>query len=184
MEHQDHYLAYIQISKPIRPQRITCTMTMMTSTPPLFNLQPSTENGMSENAPGCSIFDVLTSDDNEEFGNSHFNHSNEDDTLSVDLNVEKELNKHFGLIVTPTDSTHSAPHCTASTASMSSTAASAGTTSTDSKSSTLNTSTDSTTYEVIPLDPNICFDPFWYRCVSFREFENKPRWPVFFPCMG
>ena len=117
---------------------------------------------MSENAPGHSIFDVPTSDDNEEFGNLSFNHLNEDDTFSVDLNVEKELNKHFGLIATPTDSTGSAPHCTASTASMSSTPASAGTTSTDSKSTTGNMSTDSTTYEVIPLDPNICFDPFGY----------------------
>ena len=143
---------------------------MMTSTPPLFNLQPSTENSMSENAPGCNIFDVPTSYDNGEFGNLHFNYSNENDTLSVDLNVEKELNKHFGLIATPTDSTRSAPHCTASTASMSSTAASAGTIGTDSKSSTLNISTDSMTYEVIPLDPSICFDPFW--------------WPVFFLCMG
>ena len=135
---------------------------MTTSTPPLFNLQPSTENGMSENTPGHSIFDVPTSDDPEEFGNLSFNHLNKDDTFSVDLNVEKELNKHFGLIATPTDSTCSAPHCTASTASMSSTVASAGITSTDSKSTTLNTSTDSTAYEVIPLDPKICFNPFGY----------------------
>ena len=58
---------------------------------------------------------------------------------------------------------------------MSSTAASASTTTTDSKSSAGNTSTNSTsgTYEVIPLDPNICFDPFRYRCASFREFENQ-----------
>ena len=138
---------------------------------------------MSENTPGHSIFDVPTSGDNEEFGNSSFNHSNEDDIFSVNLNVEKELNKHFGLIATPTNNTCSAPHCTASTASMSSTAASAGMTSTDSKSSILNTSTDSMTYEVIPLCPNICFDPFRYRWLSVREFENKPRWPLFL-CMG
>ena len=117
---------------------------------------------MLENAPCHSIFDVPTSDDNEELGTSSFNHLNEDDTFSVDLNVKKELNKHFGLIATPTANTGSASHCTASTASMSGTAASANTTSTDSKSSTGNTGTDSTTYEVIPLDPNICFDPFWY----------------------
>ena len=105
---------------------------------------------MSENAPGRSIFDVPTSDDNEEFGNSSFNYSNKDDTSSVDINVVKELNKHFGLIATPTDSTGSAPHCIAITANMSTTAASAGTTSSDSKSRTGNMSTDSTTYEVIP----------------------------------
>ena len=168
------------------PQREALTTTMTTSTPPLSHPQASTENHILDNAHSHSIFDVPTSDDNEDFGDFSFNNLNEDDTFSMDLNVEKEPNKHFGLIAIPTDSTCSAHHCTASTASMSSTAASAGTTSTDSKSSAGITSTDSTSsnYEVIPLDPNICFDPFGYCCVPFRAFENKTRWAVFKKCMG
>ena len=46
---------------------------------------------MSENAPGHSIFDVPTSDDNKELGNSSFNHSNEDDTFSVNLMLKRNL---------------------------------------------------------------------------------------------
>ena len=99
--------------------------------------QASTENHILDTAHSYNIYDVPTSDNNKDFGNFSFNNLNEDDTFSVDLNVEKELNKHFHLVGTPNDSTGSVPHCTASTASMSSTGASAGTTSTDSMSSNL-----------------------------------------------
>ena len=163
-------MACIQILKPVGPHRVASSTT---STPPLYNAQSSyssTENSKSENASSTScIFDVPTSDDNEDFGNLSFSQSNEGDSFSVDVNVEKELNKHSGLIATPTGSTGSAHAGTSRTASMS---------------SACNTSTDSmsSTYEVIPLNPNIVFDPFGYCCVSNKAYESKERKPVFKKC--
>ena len=166
---------------------------MTTSIPSLYNLQTlSTEISKSDDAPcTSSIFDVHTSDDNKDFGNLSLDHSNEDDMFTVDVNVERELNKHFGLIPTHTGSTGSTRACTSSTASTSSTRAC--TSSTASTSSPANTSTDSacnnstdSSYEVILLDPNIVFNPWGYRCVSNKAYDSKERKPVFKEgfCMG
>ena len=109
------------------------------------------------------IFDVPTSNDNSvDLGNILNDNSNDDDMLSVNVNVQNELDKHFGFVAAPIGSTGSAATFNYSTANMS---------------SACNTSTDSGTsnYEVIPLDPNIVFNPFRYRCVSNKAYENKER---------
>ena len=98
-------MAYIQISKPVGPQKVAWTMiTPMTSTPTTVQCTIAIFIKRKQQIRECtshSIFDVPASDDNKDFGNLSFNHSNEDDSFSVDLNVEKELNRYFGLIATP-----------------------------------------------------------------------------------
>ena len=96
---------------------------------------------------------------------------NEDDGYNIDLNIENELNKHFGFLSTPTGSTGStSTTATGSTGTTSSATIGAGTP------TTASTRSD---YEKTPLDPNIVFDPWGYRCISNKAYENKERKPPF-----
>ena len=110
-------------------------------------------------------------DEDMSFGNLSFDQSNEDDGHNKDLNIENELNKHFGLLRTPTGSTGSTSTTdTGSTGTTSSATTGAGTPTTASTGSN---------YEKIPLDPNIVFDLWGYRCISNKVHENKERKPTF-----
>ena len=181
---QDQYLTYIQISRPIGPQQTTQTTKKGTPPPPLFNQQEH-ENLISENQFGHSIFDDATSDDGEDNGNWIFNNlslntSKDDDNISIDLEIENQLNKHFGFSTsTTTFSSTSAVKSVTSTAASHITKTPTATTDSKHCTYTKNTTAQSTTCEVIPLDPNICFDHDGYRCPSFGVAENKPRWRVF-----
>ena len=88
---QDQYLTYIQISRPIGPQQTTQTTKKGTPPPPLFN-QKEHKNLMSENQFGHSIFDAATLG----FNNSSLNTSKDDENISIDLEIQNQLNKHFG----------------------------------------------------------------------------------------
>ena len=164
-------MAYIQLSKPVGPQNITPSKTsQIPSKQETASTPPDNTDGPCNSH---SISDVTSSDKNEDLGNFINDNLQEDDSLSVDFNVQNELNKHFGFIPALTGSTGSAGTCTSSTASMS---------------SAFNTSSDSTsnTYEVIPLDPKIVFDAFGYWCMSNKAYENIERKQVFKPgfCLG
>ena len=188
----------VQITRPIGPQQTTQTTKKGTPPPPLFNQQEH-ENLMSENQFGHSIFDAVTSDDGEDNGNWSFNNSSlntskDDDNISIDLEIENQLNKHFGFstsTTTTSSSTSTVKNANSTVVSsisavksVTSTAASritkTPTMTTDSKSCTCtkNTTADSTTCEVIPLDPNVMTDNISCPTHKFPLRKLNTSWAV------
>ena len=102
---QYRYLVYIQISRPVRPQHSSkaTTATKKMLTPPestLFN-QEEDENMSTGKLFNSSIFDLQTSDSDDNgnwsFNSSNFNTSKDDDSVGINIELEKQLNKHFGI---------------------------------------------------------------------------------------
>ena len=129
--------------------------------------------------------------------------SRDDDSVSIDIELEKQLNKHFGI----SSSVGSGKKTTSSFMGVVRSASSLGATNTTnsdicsfkgvpstSGASTTTTSmtTDSKTcicskktthygekYEIIPLDTGIIFDCEGYRVPTFKPVEDRPRWRVY-----
>ena len=101
---QDRYLTYIQISRPVGPQH-SSKATMATKkmlTPPESTLFNQEDENMSRDKPfNSSIFDLQTSDSDDNgnwsFNSSNFNTSKDDNSVGINIELEKQLNKHFGI---------------------------------------------------------------------------------------
>ena len=94
---QDRYLMYIQISRPVGPQHSSkaTTATKKMLTPPestLFN-QEEDENMSTDKLFNSSIFNLQTSDSDDNsnwsFNSSNFNTSKGDDSVGIDIELEK-----------------------------------------------------------------------------------------------
>ena len=180
-------------------------------TPPestLFNQEEYENMRQDTDKPfKSSIFNLQTSDSDDNgnwsFNSSKFNTSKDDDSVSIDIELEKQLNKHFGI----SSSTGTVKKATSSFRGVVSSASSLGAANTTNTAvvsfkavpSTSGASTTTTTmmtdsktcscskktteygekYEVIPLDTGIIFDCEGYRVPIFMPVEDRPRWRVY-----
>ena len=202
---------YIQISRPVGPRHsskaTTATKKMLTPPEPTLFNQEEDENMSTDKPFNSSIFNLQTSDSDDNsnwsFNSSNFNTSKDDNSVGIDIELEKQLNKHFGissLTGTVKKATSSFRGVVSSVSSLgatntTNTAVSSfkAVTSTSGASTTTTTmTTDSKTcscskktteygekYQVIPLDTRIIFDCEGYRVPIFMPVEDRPRWRVY-----
>ena len=96
---QDRYLTYIQITRPVGPQHSsnTTTATKKMLTPAestLFNQEEDKNMRQDTDKPfNSSIFDLQTSDSDDNgnwsFGSSNFDTSKDDNSVRIDIELEK-----------------------------------------------------------------------------------------------